>query len=118
MRKILFFTLITFTTLAQFNSINPIVVATGGYAQLGQTIADDKNSIVVYSNSGNIFIQKIDSAGNKLWGSNGIRVSNREVPEGTARVALCKTSTGNKRYVVVWRTNSTSPAKCYAQSYD
>jgi len=61
-----------------------------------------------------IYMQRIDSSGNKMWNSEGYRVSNKSSLKEYPQIINC--SDGN--FVIFWEDNRTSNKDIYAQKFD
>lgn len=119
--------LVSHYTNAQFNLDGPPVMVWSSTWTDSHSISDGEGGFFVAFSSGStaptyadIFIQRFDANGNKLWGDKGIQVTNRSDNEGQPMLALGKTSTGSKRVVVVWHPGGLGDMSfsLLAQSYD
>jgi hypothetical protein len=110
--KNIIYLILVFTSIkanAQFNLAGPPTVVWANSNLELHTISDREGGFFsafaadyLSSTNRNIYLQRLDAAGNKLWGDKGIKVSDRPEDEGIPFLVLGKTTSGQKRLMVFW----------------
>lgn len=115
MKKIIYYILLFtgFAAHAQFNLDGPPTTVWNGLNTERHTISDGEGGFFAVftpdylsSTNRNIYLQRLDSNGNKLWGEKGVKVSDRPEEEILPILTLAQTTSGQKRVIVVWNTNN------------